>query len=53
MMITTGATISSAAFAVGYASVPQFTRDYRRMFSLPPSHDMKAVKKNPKGGEGL
>ncbi len=34
-----GASASSAAFAVGYESVPQFTRDYGRMFGLPPVKD--------------
>ena len=30
---------SSAAYAVGYESVSQFTRDYGRMFGLPPLKD--------------
>jgi AraC-like DNA-binding protein len=39
-----GASASSAAFAVGYESVPQFTREYGRMFGLPPVRDMEAAK---------
>lgn len=39
-----GIPASSAAFAVGYESVSQFTRDYARMFGLPPMKDIKAVK---------
>jgi AraC-like DNA-binding protein len=35
---------SSAAFAVGYESVPQFTREYRRLFGLPPVRDAEAAR---------
>jgi AraC-like DNA-binding protein len=34
----------SAAFAVGYESVPQFTREYRRLFGLPPATDVKVAR---------
>lgn len=44
MMLTDGAGIGSAAHMVGYESVPQFTRDYGRMFGLPPARDMKLMK---------
>lgn len=44
MMLTDGAGIGSAAHKVGYESVPQFTREYGRMFGSPPARDMKAVK---------
>ena len=44
LMMSEGASASSAAFAVGYESVPQFTREYRRMFGLPPVKDAKAVR---------
>ncbi|MBS7540727.1 AraC family transcriptional regulator [Ancylobacter lacus] len=44
LMLAQGATASQAAFAVGYESVPQFTREYGRMFGLPPVRDMKAVR---------
>ena len=43
-MLADGTTISDAAYAVGYESVPQFTREYGRMFGLPPARDMKAAK---------
>ncbi len=39
LMLSAGATASSAAFAVGYESVPQFTREYGRMFGRPPVRD--------------
>jgi AraC-like DNA-binding protein len=44
LMLSEGATASSAAFAVGYESVPQFTREYGRMFGLSPVRDTKAVR---------
>jgi AraC-like DNA-binding protein len=43
LMLADGANSSSAAFAVGYESVPQFTREYRRMFGLPPARDIEAA----------
>ncbi len=39
-----GASASTAAFAVGYESVPQFTREYGRLFGLPPVRDMQAAR---------
>lgn len=36
-MLKDGATISEAAFRVGYESVPQFSREFKRYFGLPPS----------------
>jgi AraC-like DNA-binding protein len=44
LMLANGEMISSAAFAVGYESVPQFTREYGRMFGLTPARDMKEAK---------
>jgi AraC-like DNA-binding protein len=44
LMLSEGATASSAAFAVGYESVPQFTREYGRMFGLSPVRDTKAAR---------
>lgn len=43
-MLAEGELISNAAYGVGYESIPQFTREYRRMFGLPPARDMKAAK---------
>lgn len=43
-MLADGADIGIAAHMVGYESVPQFTREYGRLFGLPPARDMKAVK---------
>jgi AraC-like DNA-binding protein len=44
MMLADGEMISNAAYAVEYESVTQFTREYGRMFGLPPARDMKAAK---------
>jgi AraC-like DNA-binding protein len=46
LMLSRGQTASSAAFAVGYESVSQFTREYRRMFGLPPVRDTEAARMN-------
>lgn len=43
MMLADGAAISNAAYAVGYESVTQFTREYGRMFGMPPARDIKAA----------
>lgn len=44
LMLSEGVSASSAAFAVGYESVPQFTREYGRMFGLPPVKDTEDAK---------
>ncbi|MET0504798.1 MAG: AraC family transcriptional regulator [Luteibacter sp.] len=43
LMMGEGSTASAAAFAVGYESVSQFTREYARMFGLPPGRDIHAL----------
>ncbi|MGQ9365562.1 AraC family transcriptional regulator N-terminal domain-containing protein [Azospirillum sp. ST 5-10] len=49
LMLSEGASASGAAFAVGYESVSQFTREYGRMFGLPPVRDAKAAREGPAG----
>jgi len=44
LMLTEGAQAASAAFAVGYESVSQFTREYHRMFGAPPARSSKAAR---------
>jgi AraC-like DNA-binding protein len=39
LMMFDGTAPSNAAFAVGYESVSQFSREYGRMFGLPPGRD--------------
>lgn len=46
LMAAEGHSASHAAFAVGYESVPQFTREYGRLFGLPPMKDVKAARAN-------
>jgi AraC-like DNA-binding protein len=41
VMRAEGLTASAAAFRVGYESIPQFTREYRRLFGRPPGTDRK------------
>lgn len=45
LMLSKGQTSSAAAFAVGYASVQQFTRDYRRLFNLPPVRETERARR--------
>lgn len=46
LMTSEGISASRAAFSVGYESVQQFTREYRRMFGLPPGKDTEAAREN-------
>jgi len=43
LMQSQGVAASSAAYAVGYESVPQFTREYGRMFGRPPVADARVA----------
>ncbi len=49
LMLDEGFSASSAAFEVGYESVSQFTREYRRLFQAPPKRDALRVR-NALGG---
>lgn len=44
LMQSDGATASRAAFAVGYESVSQFTREYGRMFGQSPARDARLAR---------
>ena len=44
LMVQDGYTASAAAFAVGYESAPQFSREYRRLFGVSPSQDAKIMR---------
>lgn len=39
LLLATDVDVQHAAFAVGYQSVSQFSREYRRKFAKPPTHD--------------
>ena len=43
-MLALGEAISDAAYGVGYESVPQFTREYGRMFGIPPARDVRQAR---------
>lgn len=43
-MLAEGAAISTAAHGVGYESVTQFTREYSRMFGLPPARSIREAR---------
>ena len=44
LMLAQGIAIASAAHAVGYESVSQFTREYGRLFGMPPGRDVLELK---------
>jgi AraC-like DNA-binding protein len=44
LMLSEGKTPGVASFAVGYESVSQFTREYGRLFGLPPARDAREVR---------
>lgn len=48
LLKTGGASVTIAAFAVGYESPSQFSREYARKYGVPPSRDMCSVH-NPAG----
>ena len=43
LLLVEGADAASAAFAVGYESPSQFSREYHRLFGAPPLRDMERV----------
>ena len=43
-MLMDGLDATSAAYEVGYGSVPQFNREYSRHFGMPPMRDIKLTK---------
>jgi len=45
LLLSEGVSASSAAFAVGYQSVSQFSRDYRRTFGLPPARETATARR--------
>lgn len=44
-MLAHGAAPSSAAYALGYESVHQFRREYRRLFGLPRVQETESARK--------
>lgn len=44
LMLTEDSDAANAAYRVGYESVTQFNREYRRLFGAPPVQDVKALR---------
>jgi AraC-like DNA-binding protein len=49
-LLANPADVASAAYAVGYESASQFSREYRRHFGAPPSRDVAQLRENVSGG---
>jgi AraC-like DNA-binding protein len=45
IMLAEGTSASNAAYAVGYESVTQFNREYRRLFGLPPVRETEEARR--------
>jgi AraC-like DNA-binding protein len=43
LMLTEGMNITHAAYSVGYESITQFNREYKRMFGEPPGQNVKRL----------
>ena len=43
-LLSEGLMVAHAAHRVGYASVPQFTRDYGRLFGMSPAREIRTVR---------
>src|SRR5258706_4184775 len=50
LMLSGSMDATTAALEVGYESPSQFSREYRRLFGLPPLQDIKAVRKSSAAG---
>lgn len=51
LMLAKGLKPSVAAYEVGYESVPQFTREYRRQFGLPPGRETQQARRVSQASE--
>jgi AraC-like DNA-binding protein len=49
LMVASASSVTSAAFEVGYESATQFSRDYARVFGLPPARDTARILAANKG----
>jgi AraC-like DNA-binding protein len=49
LMVSAGSDAASAAFAVGYSSPQQFSREYARLFGAPPQRDAARLRAQPGG----
>lgn len=46
LMLSGSTDVTTAALSVGYESSSQFSREYQRLFGLPPLKDIKSIHKN-------
>jgi AraC-like DNA-binding protein len=46
LMLNENLDVGSAAYRVGYESVTQFSREYRRLFGAPPKRDTASIARN-------
>lgn len=44
LMLVEGLDVGAAGFSVGYQSPSQFSREYRRLYGLPPARDLEALR---------
>jgi AraC-like DNA-binding protein len=44
-MVSDAANVETAAFQVGYESPSQFSREYSRMFGVPPRRDLDLLRR--------
>lgn len=49
LMVASGKSVTAAAFEVGYESATQFSRDYVRVFGLPPARDAGRILQATRG----
>lgn len=47
LLLSESADAADVAFRVGYESPSQFSREYSRMFGLPPKEDIKSLREHP------
>lgn len=52
LMVASASSVTKAAFEVGYESPTQFSRDYARVFGLPPARDTARILGAAKGQSG-
>ena len=52
LMVVNARSVTSAAFEVGYESATQFSRDYARVFGLPPARDAARILLEARGTFG-
>lgn len=53
LMLVSGVSAGSAAFAVGYDSPSQFSREYRRLFGAPPRQDIARLQTSEDHAEAV